>query len=139
MGAVKLLKQSNGEEMMRLTSRTNSDYRRYFCMLMAILILMLGAFNEAIYARKARSGRKAHQPDLTATEILEAEQRLGELGYWTGPVDGIFDVGSMHALIAFQKVNGLKPTGRMTQAELQAIRSAVRPLPQEGGYAHIEV
>ena len=47
------------------------------------------------------------------------------LGYWTGPVDGALDSGSRHALIAFQKVEGRKRTGKLTRAELQALLSAI--------------
>ncbi len=62
-----------------------------------------------------------------------------EIGYWTGPVDGVFDDGSRHALIAFQKVEGRKRTGQLTSEELQALRSARRPAPLEGRYSHIEI
>src|SRR5262245_17535922 len=51
---------------------------------------------------------------LTAKDQLAAEQRLADLGYWTGRIDGQWDNASHYALIAFQKVEGLKPTGRLT-------------------------
>ena len=72
-------------------------------------------------------------------ERLEAEQRLSTLGYWTGPVDGAFDSGSRHALVAFQKVEGRKRTGNLTSDELEALRIAVRPLPRHTGNAHVEI
>jgi peptidoglycan hydrolase-like protein with peptidoglycan-binding domain len=37
-------------------------------------------------------------------EGRQAEERLWELGYWAGPIDGKFDSASRQALIAFQKV-----------------------------------
>jgi L,D-transpeptidase-like protein/putative peptidoglycan binding protein len=73
------------------------------------------------------------------SEILEAEQRLAALGYWTGKIDGRFDSGSRHALVAFQKVEGRKRTGQLTVQELRVLRAAARPLPRYAGYAHIEV
>lgn len=73
------------------------------------------------------------------TETLEAEQRLADLGYWTGPIDGRFDSGSRHALIAFQKVEGRKRTGKLTIAELEALRGAVRPSAKHAGNAHVEI
>lgn len=76
---------------------------------------------------------------LTPEEIREAEERLSGIGYWTGPVDGEFDVGSRHAFVAFQKVEGRERTGELTAEELQALRNARRPKPLEGGYSHIEV
>jgi hypothetical protein len=76
---------------------------------------------------------------LVAQEILEAEQRLSALGYWTGPVDGVSDSGFWHALVAFQKVEGRKRTGRLTNEELEALRTAVRPVPRDTGYPHVEI
>ena len=76
---------------------------------------------------------------LTAANIREAEQRLSDLGYWTGPIDRVLDAASRQALIAFQKVEGRKRTGRLTLKELEALRSATRPAPLEAGPFHVEV
>ena len=76
---------------------------------------------------------------LGRREVREAEQRLSDLGYWTGPVDGKFDAASRQALIAFQKVEGLKPSGVLTANELETLRNAVPPQPRESGFAHVEV
>ncbi|MGZ5434890.1 MAG: L,D-transpeptidase family protein [Pyrinomonadaceae bacterium] len=75
----------------------------------------------------------------TSAEIMEAEQRLSDLGYWTGPIDGSFDESSRHALIAFQKIEGRKRTGKLTAGELEALRLAERPVPRDSTYPHIEV
>jgi lipoprotein-anchoring transpeptidase ErfK/SrfK len=80
----------------------------------------------------------AEPASLSKAEILEAEQLLANLGYWVGPVDGVLDPASRQALIAFQKVEGRQRTGRLTAAELQALRSATRPAAMETGYAHVE-
>jgi hypothetical protein len=77
--------------------------------------------------------------DPFAQEILEAEQRLSALGYWTGPVDGVLDSRPWHALVAFQKVEGLKRTGDLTSKDLEALRIASRPVPREIGYPHVEI
>lgn len=76
---------------------------------------------------------------LTRAQIKEAEQRLTELGYWTGPVDGIFDAGSRSALIAFQKWEGRPVTSKLTLAEIEAIRAGGGPKARETGYEHVEV
>ena len=72
-------------------------------------------------------------------EVLEAEQLLADLGYWTGAIDEKFDSGSRHALIAFQKVEGRKRSGKLTIAELEALRAATRPSAKYTGSAHVEV
>src|SRR5262245_9396534 len=84
--------------------------------------------------------KRATKPKpLTATDNREAEQRLANLGYWTGKVDGRWDEASRHALIAFQKVEKLKPTGQLTRVTFDTLLAANRPSPLETGAAHIEV
>lgn len=76
---------------------------------------------------------------LTRPEIRAAERRLADLGYWTGPVDGVFDEGTRSALIAFQKWEGRPVTSKLTREELEAMRTAVAPTARDGGYEHVEV
>lgn len=82
-----------------------------------------------------QAGDGISQPD----RVREAEQRLFDLGYWTGPIDDRFDGGSQHALIAFQKVEGRARAGKLTTEELEALRLAKRPQARVTGYAHIEI
>jgi hypothetical protein len=76
---------------------------------------------------------------LRESERLEAEQRLFDMGYWVGPVDGKFDSSSRHALVAFQKVEGRPRNGNLTSTELIALRNATRPTALKGGSAHAEI
>ena len=76
---------------------------------------------------------------LTRVQIKAAEQRLADLGYWTGVVDGRFDTSARWALIAFQKYVGRAITGKLTIDELEAIRKSSAPRPRDSGYAHVEV
>ncbi|MFN0110049.1 MAG: L,D-transpeptidase family protein [Blastocatellia bacterium] len=76
---------------------------------------------------------------LTPKDRREAEQRLSDLGYWTGRIDGRWDTASRNALIAFQKVEQLKPNGQLTRATFDQLLLATRPTPRETGAAHIEV
>lgn len=84
-----------------------------FAGLIAALLLVLFVFDVQAQPVKQRTKSKP-----TKVEILEAEQRLSDLGYWTGPIDGAFDAVSRHALVAFQKVEGRERTGRFTNKEL---------------------
>jgi len=86
----------------------------------------------------------AQSPDrqrasLTPAQIREAEQRLSDLGYWTGAVDGRLDSATQSALIAFQKWEGRPVTGQLTIDELNAIQSSASPKAREVGYEHAEV
>ena len=76
---------------------------------------------------------------LKPRELKEAEQRLSELGYTTGPVDGVIDNTTRQALITFQKWEGRKITGQLTRAEFNAILEASAPRPKDSGYKHVEV
>jgi peptidoglycan hydrolase-like protein with peptidoglycan-binding domain len=76
---------------------------------------------------------------LTKEEIRQAEKRLADLGFWTGPVDGVWDATSRHALIAFQKVQRARATGKLTRAEWNALSVATAPRPKEAPGPHLEV
>jgi hypothetical protein len=87
----------------------------------------------------ANRASRSSAPELSTPEILEAEQRLWDLGYWAGSVDGKFDADSRHALIAFQKVERRARTGKLTLDELNALRAATRPRPRHAQYPHAEI
>ncbi len=76
---------------------------------------------------------------LTGKDHRVAEQRLADLGYWVGKIDGQWDTASRNALIAFQKVERLKPNGQLTRATFDQLLTANRPVPRETEGAHIEV
>jgi N-acetylmuramoyl-L-alanine amidase len=76
---------------------------------------------------------------VTPEMISEAQQRLIDLGYWIEEADGKWGEASRHGLIAFQKVERRKRTGKLTPDELQALRTAARPAPRERGFLHVEV
>ncbi len=76
---------------------------------------------------------------LTRDEITEAEFQLASLGYWLNRADGNWDESSWHALTAFQKVEALPRTGKLTREVYEQLMLARRPESREGGPAHIEV
>ena len=75
----------------------------------------------------------------TRAQTKEAERLLADLGYWTGTVDGVFDPATRAAVIAFQKWEQRPVTGRLSAAELEAIRDSAAPKAREIGYEHVEV
>ncbi len=92
-----------------------------------------------VSAPKRAAKSKPSAKPLNPADHRAAEQRLADLGYWTGKIDGQWDEASRHALIAFQKVERLKPTGRLTRGDFETLLAAERPSPLETGEAHIEV
>lgn len=104
-------------------------------LLLAASLLVIVATDSA--ARSKVKKRAAGPP--TRAELKEAERRLSEMGYWTGPVDGIIDSTTQQALIAFQKWEGRRITGRLSRPEFNAIRGASAPQARDDGYKHVEV
>jgi lipoprotein-anchoring transpeptidase ErfK/SrfK len=118
---------------MRVHNRIN--YKLTSILSVLLLLLVSGQ----IFANTPDKKKKRHSAPLSRSEVKEAERRLSEMGYWTGPVDGAIDGASRQALIAFQKMEGRNITGRLTRDELEAIREAPQPQPKDAGYRHAEV
>lgn len=85
----------------------------------------------------------AHAPRTKLTrdqQVLMVEQRLADLGYWIVKVDGKTDDSTRQAIIAFQKVEGLKRTGVVTDGLIQHLNNASRPAARfRNGAMHIEI
>lgn len=99
------------------------------------------AFGSFALAQQAQTPAKknAARAVITAENIAEARTQLTALGYWLDTNATGLDVSFRHALIAFQKVEGRPRTGKLTTAELTALRGAKSPTPREGATPHIEV
>jgi len=85
------------------------------------------------------AAQQRQRTSVTPAQTKEAERLLSELGYWTGPVDGVWSPATRSAVIAFQKWEGRTITGKITGDELEAIRTATAPKARDLGYAHVEV
>lgn len=74
-------------------------------------------------------------------EVAELERQLDAQRYDVGKVDGVFDATTGHAVMAFQKVHGLKRTSRATQDVLDLVGKASPPGPllASGGASRIEI
>jgi len=114
-----------------------SPYRSTAVAVLAVALLPILAIPAAAAPKPALKAA-ARPAALSRDEIRQAERWLADLGYWTGPADGVWDDVSRHALIAFQKIQHAKATGRLTRAEYNALSVATPPRPRELGQ-HIEV
>jgi len=117
----------------KLDSRTFS-----FLSIWPVFLFFAVACGNSLYA-VARTPVKHSPQEIGIDERRQTEQRLWELGYWAGPIDGRFDSASRQALIAFQKVEGRARAGNLTTSELNALLTARRPRPRFEGYGHIEI
>jgi len=73
--------------------------------------------------------------------VQSFEAKLAEMHYDVGKVDGVFDSMTYHALIAFQKVNGMGRTGRATDDVVAKVMASGPPgaLLPSGGATRVEV
>lgn len=73
-------------------------------------------------------------------EVQALEQRLSDLKYLVGKVDGVFDSSTRHGVIAFQKVEGLNRSGTGDGPTMQRLPAASTPAPKYSSPAnHLEV
>jgi len=105
----------------------------------AVLLTMSLLVLTSIESVASTKVKKREAGPLKRIELKEAERRLSEMGYRTGSVDGVIDSTTRQALVIFQKWEGRRITGRLTRAELNAIRAATSPRPKDTGYKHVEV
>lgn len=78
---------------------------------------------------------------MLPVDIEHVQQRLVDLHFDPGPIDGRFSRETRAALWGFQKVNGLKPESALTPATLDALEHPreVRPLVRSGPANRVEV
>jgi len=70
-------------------------------------------------------------PLLAGAHVLRVQERLDELGYSPGPLDGLYGVATMSAVIAFQRDHGLVPDGIVGKLTRAALRRA-KPIEGSG-------
>ncbi|HYH31937.1 MAG TPA: L,D-transpeptidase family protein [Pseudonocardia sp.] len=71
--------------------------------------------------------------------VLEIQQRLSELGYWLGEVDGYYGQLTRQAVMAFQKAEGLTRDGVAGPVTRGRLPDASRPQPERTEGDLIEV
>jgi len=95
--------------------------------LLALSLILLVSTNSPSLTNTQK--RKTRAGALTRAEAKQADARLSELGYGRGG----------NALLAFQKYEGRKATGRLSRVDFDAIMSAAAPRARDAGYKHVEV
>lgn len=75
----------------------------------------------------------------SGAEVRQVQQRLIDLGYWLGTPDGTFGSLTVQAIMAFQKYEGLNPSGTADAVTQERLAHAQRPVPANAGGYHIEI
>jgi lipoprotein-anchoring transpeptidase ErfK/SrfK len=76
---------------------------------------------------------------MSGSAVRALQERLVELRYWLGKVDGVYGYLTEQAVMAFQKVNGLTRDGIAGPQTMAALRNPIRPKPRSTGSLVVEV
>ena len=100
----------------------------------AAILVIFAACSATVFSAVINGATRA------TVDMLEVETLLSKLGYWVLEVDGKADASTWHAVIAFQKVELRKPTGKISAADLETLRFAEPPSGRNNtGVAHVEI
>jgi peptidoglycan hydrolase-like protein with peptidoglycan-binding domain len=69
-------------------------------------------------------------PGSSGPEVQAYQQRLTDLRFDPGPVDGVYDQKTVYAVQALQKLGGASPTGRLTAGDVFALNFFQYKQPQ---------
>ncbi|MFB9237741.1 L,D-transpeptidase family protein [Plantactinospora siamensis] len=88
-------------------------------------------------AAYAAAARPTLRQGAKGAAVVSLQQRLAALHYDTGGADGTFGASTFHAVVAFQKVNGLGRDGIVGPRTWAALDHPTMPKPryQHSGYA----
>lgn len=94
----------------------------------------IGAAGNLVISRDLKSG-------MTGEDIKAVEQRLNDLKFSPGPIDGKFDAKTGQAVLSFQKQTGLPRTSRVDAATATRMNSAGfgPPMVPDGNPDRVEV
>jgi Putative peptidoglycan binding domain len=93
----------------------------------ALLYTVAGQVERKVEGAQARTSvdRRPEHPEHLSARYREqmklTQERLRDLGYTPGPIDGIMGSGSAAALRAFQQQEGLRVTGRANPETVAAL------------------
>ena len=80
---------------------------------------------QAYMAQVGRQSTQAREAALAQQRMVrEIQQRLTDLGYQPGPVDGLFGGKTRAAIQTFQRDKGLEPDGRATNQLVHELRQS---------------
>ena len=87
------------------------------------------ALDEAIEALPPKPVRPTLRRGDTGPYVTQLQQMLSLLGFYTGPINGIFDAETEQAVIAFQRVSRLVADGIVGPQTWAALDEAIEDLP----------
>jgi peptidoglycan hydrolase-like protein with peptidoglycan-binding domain len=100
-----------------ITETEEEDATMRFAKFLALVMALSLCLPALTWAR----GESA-QPQMSQAEIRQVQERLQELGYYDGAIDGIPGPNTAEAMREYQQARGLPVTGRLDQETAQALQ-----------------
>jgi hypothetical protein len=75
--------------------------------------------------KRQRTGGGTMPVSAPSDDVLGAQRLLRGLGYYNGPLDGDYGPRTRSAIMAFEKAQGMTPTGNVSPALIQQLRGAI--------------
>ncbi|MFC5382325.1 L,D-transpeptidase family protein, partial [Aquipuribacter nitratireducens] len=79
------------------------------------------------------------RPGDSGDDVLAAQQRFADLGYWLGEVDGSYGPLTTQAVLALQKAAGLQRDGVLGPRTQAALAAGTRPQARGGDGVEIDL
>jgi lipoprotein-anchoring transpeptidase ErfK/SrfK len=118
---------------LRVPTRRQGDYR------VRVVVSPAAGWGAATAAFSVPVHLPRLGPGSRGPSVRELERRLADLGYALRTVDGHYGSDTSEAVLAFQKVQRLPWTGRVTARVWRVLERAGRPRPRYSRGNHIEV
>lgn len=84
-------------------------------------------------------GQSVDGSALTEKDVSFAEEKLYKLGFWIKRRAPDTDESTRYAVLAFQRITGVKQTGILSAKEITMLKTAKPVVPRYIGRSHIEV
>ncbi len=82
---------------------------------------LLGAPALAVVPPAVAPVAPAYEPGLSVHAMQMVQERLSQLGYYHGGIDGVWGAGTQNAIAQFQQGRGLQPNGQLNPATVTAM------------------
>lgn len=85
------------------------------------------------------SGQSHKRGVLADEDIAVAEKKLSQLGFWIRDIDDAIDESTRYAVIAFQRVKGLKQTGVLNSEQFLLLKKSKKITPKFNDFPHFDI
>jgi hypothetical protein len=89
---------------------------------------------ESQIGERSQKGEQHYQAQMSSEEIRQVQQKLTEMGFHAGEVDGQWGPQTQSAIKNFQQQKGLEPTGQLDKKTMDELGVEKRQAEQKGTF-----